>query len=198
MGLLSSVRAGDFYFLKVTNETVPAGRQEKEQRVDKLAKEMAASQAVVFSDYSGLTVSDVGDLRERLSKLGASFRVSKNTLLNIALEKSGLKDGELTGPTAVLATGSADPIEGIKTLVSTFKEKDRGEVKFGFFENAFVDATRIAELAALPGRTELQTQLVWQLSVPIFNLAYILGATQQKLVVALDKVAKGRGGVSDG
>ncbi|NIT04478.1 50S ribosomal protein L10 [Candidatus Saccharibacteria bacterium] len=173
-------------------------KQEKKQQVDELTNEISASQAVVFSDYSGLTVGEIGDLRKRLSDLGARFKVVKNTLLNIALEKSGLKDGKLAGPTAILTTGDADPFESIKMLVSTFKERDKGEVKFGFFENAFVDSVKIAELAAIPGREVLQARVVSQLSAPISNLAYLLNGTSQRLVVALDQIAKGKGGVSDG
>src|SRR3989344_8491262 len=125
--------------------------EEKINQVEELAKEAAESGAVMLSDYSGLTVAEMSELRKRLMALGADLRVVKNTLLGLALEKAGLKDGELEGPTAALFSLSADPIESIRVMVSYLKEKAKGEVKFGFFEKKPMTAEGFAELAMLPG-----------------------------------------------
>jgi large subunit ribosomal protein L10 len=179
-------------------EAVPAGRQEKVNQIEELAKEAAESGAVVFSDYSGLTVTEMSELRKKLAAIGADLRVVKNTLLVLALEKADLKDGELKGPTAALFSRSADPIESIKVLVSYLKEKAKGEVKFGFFEKNQTAAARLMELAVLPGKLVLQDQLVSQLSAPIYKLAYVLSVQQKKLVVILDAISKTKGGVANG
>jgi len=172
--------------------------EEKVQQVEELAKEAAESGAVVFSDYSGLTVTEMSELRKKLMELGADLRVVKNTLLGLALEKAGLKDGEIEGPTAALFSRSADPIESIKILVSYLKEKAKGQVKSGFFEKKSMAAEGFAELALLPGKAALQSRLVSQLSSPIFKLAYVLSAQQQKLVMIFDAIAKTKGGVDNG
>ncbi|MEX1068564.1 MAG: 50S ribosomal protein L10 [Patescibacteria group bacterium] len=170
-------------------------KEEKVQQVEELAKEATESGAVVFSDYSGLTVTEMSELRKRLSALGADLRVVKNTLLNLAMEKANFQIEGLEGPTAALFSRSADPIESIKILVSYLKEKAKGEVKFGFFEKAKTAAEGILELAALPGKAVLQAQLVSRLSSPIYKLAYVLSAQHQKIVMVLDQISKTRGGV---
>ncbi|GMR18893.1 MAG: 50S ribosomal protein L10 [Patescibacteria group bacterium] len=169
--------------------------KEKAKQVENLIDEIARSEAVVFSDYAGFTVTEMTELRRKLSELGAVLQVTKNSLLKLALEKGGLPlPRELTGPTATLFSGEADPIESIKTLASFIKEKGKGEVKSGFFEKAFVAAEEVGALASLPGKKVLQAQLVNRLAAPIYNLAYVLGNGPQKLVSVLDQITKQRGG----
>lgn len=173
-------------------------KEEKVRQVEELAQGAAGSGAVVFADYSGLTVTEMSELRKKLSEIGANFLVVKNTLIGLALKKAGLDSESLEGPTAVLLTLSADPIESIKILVSYLKEKAKGEVKFGFFEKSLMVAAGIADLALIPGKAVLQARLVSQLSAPIYKLAYVLSAQQQKLVMVLDAISKSKGGVSNG
>jgi large subunit ribosomal protein L10 len=172
--------------------------EEKVNQVEELAKEAAASGAVVFSDYSGLTVAEMSELRKKLAVLGANLQVVKNTLLHLSLEKADLKDGELAGPTAALFSRSADPIESIKILVSYLKEKAKGKIKFGFFEKEPMAAEGFAELAMLPGKAALQARLFYHLASPIYRLAYVFTSQQKKLVTVLSQISKTRGGVNNG
>lgn len=169
--------------------------EEKTKQVENLAQEIANSETIVFSDYAGLTVTEMTELRRKLSELGADFKVVKNTLLRRALEKEGLSlsDG-LTGPTVALFSGESDPIESVKVLVTYLKDKGRGEVKSGFFEKVFIAASELKTLASLPGIAALQARLVVQLSAPIRKFAYLLSGNQQKLVSVLDRIATARGG----
>jgi len=173
-------------------------KEEKKLQVEKLSEEIAASGAVVLADYSGLTVPQVQALRGKLAEMGASFKVIKNTLISLAFEKANLKDGELEGPTAVLLSKKADPLEVIKVLVAIFKESGKGEVKFGFFEKGFVGAQQVLELASLPGKKTLQNKLVSQLISPIWRFANALSYGQKSLVTVLSEVAKAKGGVTNG
>ncbi|MDP2735783.1 MAG: 50S ribosomal protein L10 [bacterium] len=172
--------------------------EEKKQQVEKISQELSASEAVVLADYSGLTVADVNELRTKLAELGAGFQVVKNTMLRIAFEETGLKNGDLSGPTAVLTSGQADPIESIRELVTALKEKGKGEVKFGFFEKVFMEAARVLELSSLPGKQALQAQLVYQLASPLTRFARALSYSQRSFVVVLDQIGKARGGVDNG
>ena len=170
--------------------------EEKIKQVEELAEKASQSGAVVFSDYSGLTVTEMFELRKKLTELGADLRVVKNTLLRLAMAKAGLKGGEIEGPTSALFSRGADPIESIKTLAMFLKEKGKGALKFGFFEKALVKLDRLTELAEILPKPALQARLVSQLKSPLFKLAYVLSAQQQKLVLVLDRVAKSRGGVN--
>ncbi|OGC56041.1 50S ribosomal protein L10 [candidate division WWE3 bacterium RIFCSPHIGHO2_01_FULL_48_15] len=170
-------------------------KEEKVQQVEELAKEAEESGAVVFADYRGLTVSEMAQLRKKLADLPAQagmradLKVVKNTLLRFSLEKAKLSLPEqLTGPTAVLFSRAADPIESIKTLVTFFKAKEKGEVKAGFWEKTAAGVAQILALAALPGRKVLEAQLVSQLSSPVYRLVYALSGQPQRLVSVLNQI----------
>ncbi len=169
--------------------------EKKIKQVEELAKEASESGAIVFSDYRGLTVAEMTALRKKLSELGVDFRVVKNTLQRLALEKASLPLAEdFSGPTAALFSRSADPIESVKALVTFLKEKAKGEVKAGFFEKARMGAEELLALAALPSKNVLQAQLVSRLSSPIYGLAYALSYNQTRLVLALNNIYNKKGG----
>ena len=180
-------------------------KAEKVQRVEKLAEGLKESQAVIFADYSGLSVAEMIDLRKRLSQLGAEFRVAKNTLIRLAAEKVKLPfEEKLSGPTAVLFSRGADPLQAVKAVVMFFHQKGKGRVKFGVFsakggpasgrEWDLLDAARVLELARIPARAVLESCLVWVLNTPIQKLAFVLRGNQQDLVSVLSKIAKDKGG----
>jgi len=179
-------------------------KEEKVKQVEELAQKAQESGAVVLSDYRGLSVAELAELRGKLSALGADFQVVKNTILKRALEKAALSlPGELTGPTGVLFSQSADPLESLKTLVTLLKEKGKGEVKLGFldatgaasnsrsarFEKARMAAEELLSLAALPGRKVLEAQLVFQLLSPIHKLSDVLRSPGQRFISVLSQVA---------
>lgn len=173
--------------------------EEKVKQVEELAQEAAESGVVIFSDYSGLTVAEMTELRKRLTVLGADFRIVKNTLLKRSLEKANLGlEEELIGPTAALFSRTADPIESVKVLVSFLKEKAKGELKFGLFEKARMAAEEILSLAAIPGKAVLQARFVSQLISPVHRLVHTLSNSQQGLVLVLSQISKSRGGVENG
>ena len=167
-------------------------KEDKVEQVEKLTEGLKESQAVLFADYSGLSVVEMTDLRKKLSQLGAELRVVKNTLIKLAAEKAKLPIAELTRPTAVLFSKEADPIESFKAVVAAFKEK--GEVKFGVFEGGLLDAPKVLELARLPTRAVLEARLVGALSSPLAKFVLTLKESQRSLVAVLGQVAKARGG----
>lgn len=169
-------------------------KEEKIKQVEKLAEGLKGSQAVVFSDYAGLSVAEMSELRKKLGELGAVFKVIKNTLIKLAAEKAGVPFEELAGPTAVLLSQEADPIECVKAVVSIFKEAGKGEVKFGIFEGSLLDVAGISELAFLPSKAALQGRLVGMLISPIFRFVTVLQGTQRSFVSVLDQIGKSKGG----
>ena len=173
-------------------------QEEKKQQVESLSQEMASSEAVILADYSGLSVSQVQSLRNKLSELGASFKVIKNTLIGLSFKEAGLKDGELEGPTAILLSQGADHMEAIKSLVTTLKESGKGAIKFGFFEKSYLGQMQVMELASLPGKKVLQAKLVSQLSSPVWRFANALSYSSRSLVMVLNGIAKSKGGVTNG
>lgn len=168
-------------------------KEDKVQQIEKLTQRLKESPAVVFADYSGLSMVGMTDLRKKISQLGAELKVAKNTLIKLAAEKAKFPlEKELSGPTIILFSRKADPIESVKTIVSFLKKK--GAVKFGVFERNLLDASEVLELARLPTRAVLEGQLVGALNIPIARFVLTLKETQRSLVAVLSEVSEARGG----
>lgn len=171
-------------------------RAQKEENVSKLIEKLKSSKSVVLTDYQGITMSQLSDLRNKLRDQDAEFTVTKNTLLDLSLKQVDL---ELTnpevnsGPTATLFAYE-DEISPIKILVKALKDIQIGKVKGGFVNGQFLDAFSITRLANLPGKLELRGQVVGLINSPLQGLATVLQGNLNNLVYALDQIRISRGG----
>lgn len=175
---------------------MPKTRTQKEAMVVTLTDKLSRSKSVVFADYQGITMPQLQSLRKQLKDQGAEFSVTKNNLLNLALKQNGQQladDAVLAGPVATLFAYD-DEILPIKTLVKSLKEFSVGKVKAGFFEADFLTAAEVARLASLPGKQELQGQLVGLLAAPLKGLVTVLNGNIRGLAVALDQIRISKGG----
>jgi large subunit ribosomal protein L10 len=166
-------------------------RVEKEAEVTELRERAARANALILADYRGLTVSDANDLRGRLRAIGEGnieYRVTKNTLLRIALSGTDLQAIEplLAGPTAV-ALAFDEPSVLAKALVDYAKENEKFEIKGGFIAGEVVDLAEVRALAALPGKDELRSQLMSAIQAPMQNLTSTLYALLGNMRNALEQ-----------
>jgi large subunit ribosomal protein L10 len=128
-------------------------RPEKEQLVVELKEKMKGAAALYYTDFNGLNVKRMTDLRRKLKKAGVEYVVIKNTLALRAVNESGLPQTALKGQTGVVI--ASDAIAAAKVLTDFAKENDqRPSVKGGVYEGAAVDAAMVKKLALLPTRTE--------------------------------------------
>ena len=153
---------------------------------------------MVLTDYRGLTTSQIEELRQKTEEAGGTFMITKNTLLRLAAEKTGLPrdfaEGEiLRGPTATLFSFS-DEIAPIKDLVNSAKEWGLPTIKAGFLGQEFITAEKVKELAKLPGKNELLAKLVGQIQAPISTLTNILQGNLRNLIYLLQAINKSKGG----
>ncbi len=169
-------------------------KADKVQQVEELSGGLKESRAVVFTDYTGLSVREVSELRKKLRELSAEFKVIKNTLISLAADKAQLPAADLGGPTAVLLSRKGDPIECIKAVVSFLKGKGKGTIKSGIFEGALKSAADVSELALIPSKAVLEGRLVGMLNAPISRFVNVMCGNQRSLVSVLSEVAKRRGG----
>ncbi len=134
-------------------------RPEKEQLVAELKDKLKGATALYYTDFTGLNVKRMTDLRRRLRKAGIEYVVIKNTLALKAVNESGLVGVRLKGPTGVVV--AKDGITAAKVL-STFRKENeqRPAVKGGLYEGAVVDEALMKKLAALPTRDEALSQLL--------------------------------------
>lgn len=164
-------------------------RQQKEEAVVKLSEKIGKAKSIVFTDYKGLSMKQLSDLRDKLRDVNGEFTITKNTLLKRALPIS-----ELEGPTATLFAYD-DEISPIKILVKALKDAALGKVKGGFLGIAVLDESNILKLAALPTKDELRGQTVGVLVAPLQGMVSVLQGNLVKLVYALSEIHKSKGGV---
>ncbi len=181
---------------------MPKTRVQKEETVKILTEKLANAKSVVFADYRGLTMSQLSDLRNKLREVGGEFNITKNTLVQLALDNeqwtnnsqiSNVKSQMLIGPTATLIAND-DEISPIKLLVKALKEAGIGSIKGGFLGQETLDASEVNRLAQLPTKDELRGQTVGILVAPLQGIVGVLQANLRNLVYALSAIQKSRGG----
>jgi large subunit ribosomal protein L10 len=146
---------------------------------------------VFLTDYRGLTVSDLANLRRQLRENGVDYRVAKNTLLLIAAQRAGL-DGLgalLTGPTAV-GFASGDEIAAARALSDFARISRIMVVKGGVLGGQVISAADVTQLATLPGRPQVQADLVGAVQGPMASVIGVLNGALSGIVHALEERTK--------
>lgn len=155
-------------------------RADKEQLVTELKSKMEGAQALYFTDFTGLNVKRMTELRRRFRKAGVEYVVIKNSLALRAVNESGLTGERLRGPTGVVV--AKDPFTAAKVLVDFAKENDQKPgMKGGIFEGNAVDEATIRKLATLPTREEALGQFVSALNSVLMMFALALDARRTQL-----------------
>ena len=160
----------------MANEKIIAQKQEE---VTKLAEKIKNAKFVLLTDYRGINVGDVTELRANLRKSNSEYTVIKNNIIRRAIAEAkieGLEDSVLEGPTAVIIDNN-DYLAPAKVIYNYMKENEFYKIKGGILEGKVVSVEEIIELAKLPSREELLSKLSGSL----------LG-TISKLAVGLDQV----------
>ncbi len=145
---------------------------------------------VVVTHYSGLTVKDMGDLRDRMRAEGAGFKVTKNRLTRRALEGTKFQDLRdlFTGPTAIAY--SENPVSAAKVAVNFAKDNDNLVVLGGAFGAERLDVDRIEVLAALPSLDEIRATFVALINAPATRIVGVLQAPAGQIARVLGAYAE--------
>jgi len=165
-------------------------QQSKIDAVNALKEQFDGVNSFFFTDYRGLTVSQVTDLRNKLRAQNAEYHVIKNNLAKIAMKDLG-NDGVssmLVGPTAVaLARDEAGPVA--KTLLDFGKDAPV-VMKGGYLDGAVYDMSGVEAFSKLPTRIELIAKLMGTMNAPVQSVAFVLNGVTSKLVRTLAAVAE--------
>ena len=167
-------------------------RQKKETSLKNLEESLAKMKSLVLIDYYGLKVKEINELRKNLKAAGCQYVVTKKTLLRKALEKIGsnvIDLKKIIGGIG-LVLGLEDEISPIKTVATFSKNHEKMKIQGGVFNQTFVDLTQLKQLAALPSREQLLTQVVWTIKAPIQNLVSAMHGNLRKLVYAFSAIAE--------
>jgi large subunit ribosomal protein L10 len=165
-------------------------RAQKAEAVQSLNGLFADAGAVVVAHYSGMTVAQMGELRSRLRKAGASFKVAKNRLAVRALEgtqATGISD-LFKGPTGIAY--SKDPVAAPKVLVAYAKENDKLKILGGIAVGSVLNVEGVKALAELPSLDQLRGKIIGLLQAPATKVACVLQAPAGQLARVLAAYAK--------
>ena len=162
-------------------------RSDKEQLVAELTEKIRGAKALYYTDFTGLNVKRMTELRRRFRRAGVEYVVIKNTLAARAAADAGL-DGatdRLRGPTGVVI--GTDAIVAAKVLADFAKENDqRPEVKGGLLEGKIIDAEQVKKLAAMPSLEQRLAELGAGLQAPLSGFLGALNGLLYMFVGALD------------
>ena len=136
-------------------------REQKATKVEELREMMSKVDSIVLTEYSGLTVEEMFQLRNEMRKEKIHYKVIKNTLFNRAVEgtaKAALSD-YLKGPIGI-AYSLDDPLSPAKALTNYIKKNEKLGLKVGFFDGRVLNASQIETLSKLPGKEVLRSQFL--------------------------------------
>ncbi|MEY2825670.1 MAG: ribosomal protein [Actinomycetota bacterium] len=158
----------------------------KEASVAELTESFRSSNAVVLTEYRGLTVAQLKQLRRSLAQ-DATYVVAKNTLISIAAKQAGVTafDGQLVGPTAMTFV-HGDPVTVAKALRAFAKDNPLLVVKGGVMDGAALSAAEVSKLADLETKEVLLAKAAGVLKASLFKAAYTFNALPSKAVRVVD------------
>ena len=169
---------------------------EKQTIVAELVRKLQAARSVYVTDYQGLNVAQVSDLRRRLRKAGVEYVVIKNTLAKRAFlgaTVTGL-DAHLSGPTALAL--AKDASSAAKVLADFAKEFQKPAVKGGIVEGRAVTPAEVKRLASLPPREQLLAELGAAMQAPLSGFLGALQALLSNFAGALEALKTQREGAA--
>jgi large subunit ribosomal protein L10 len=168
-------------------------RNEKEQLVTELRDKIKGASAVYYTDFSGLNVKRMTELRRRLRRAGVEYVVIKNTLALRAVNESGLTGTRLRGPTGIVV--GSDPVAAAKVLSDFAKENEqRPEVKGGMLDGQAIQPAQVQKLASLPSREQLLAELGAGFMSPMAAFAGAMNGLLYMFAGALDALKTQREG----
>ena len=166
-------------------------RERKAEKINTFKEHLEHSQAVVIADYKGLTVKQMEELRAKLRGAGGSVSVIKNTLARVALNDIGIDtlDADLQGQVAFVFS-EKDAVAGTKVASDFAKAQKQFNIVSGLFDGRRLTLDQVKELAALPGRHELQGKLVGILIAPLADMVGTFQAPFREFIGTLEAYAK--------
>ena len=166
-------------------------KEKKQNYIKDMTTQFDKTEAVIVAHYQGLTVKQLDELRSEMRKHGIIFKITKNRITKLALEKTKCKDlsNLFAGPTAVAL--SEDAITSAKILTKFSKENKNLKILGGIMGSDILDVAGVQNVASLPTLDEARAKIVGILRSPAQKIASILLAPASKIaILALEKSKK--------
>jgi large subunit ribosomal protein L10 len=171
-------------------------RVAKEKAVDTLSGELGRIKLAVMTDYRGLTVREVEELRSVLRAEGISYRVTKNTLLRLAAKNNPalaqIEPTSFTGPMA-LAMGFDDEVAAARVIFQFSKTHHALEIVGGITaEGHLLTALQVKALATLPSREQLLAQVVGTIAAPLTGFVGVMSGNVRSIINVLNALSEAK------
>ena len=166
-------------------------KEQKKNYIEEMTSKFENSKAVMVTHYQGLTMTQLDELRAKMREHGIQFKITKNRITKLALEKTRCKELSklFTGPTAVAL--SSDAITSAKILTNFSKENSNLKILGGIMGEDILDVAGVQNVATLPSLDEARAKIVGILRSPAQKIASILLAPASKIaILALEKSKK--------
>jgi len=166
----------------------------KDESVAALKDNFSKANAVIFADYKGVTSEEMNLLRRNLRDKKVHVKVAKNNLVRIALKGTPKEQAveKLAGPTVTLfALG--DAVEAAKAIAEYAKKVEAFSIKDGFLGDQVMNEAEIKQLATLPSKEQLLSQLLSVMNGPIRNFVCVLNAAQRDFTRVVQAIADKKG-----
>ena len=156
-------------------------KEKKQVYIKEMSSQLDKAEAVIVAHYQGLTVKQLDELRKKMREHGIQFKITKNRITKLALEKTKCKDlsNLFTGPTAV-AFGE-DAIMSARILSKFAKDNENLKLIGGIMDNEVLDSAGVQNVASLPTLDEARANIVGILNAPASKLISILLAHSEKM-----------------
>jgi large subunit ribosomal protein L10 len=165
----------------------------KRETVAALKEELSSSTTLIVSEYRGLKVGEIAEIRRSLRKQDVSYRVVKNRLMRIAANESGndALSPFLEGPSAI-AFGSGDEATIAKAVLDATRPYKIVKVKGGVLSGRAIDASGVSRLATLPSREVLLAQIAGAIAAPMATVAGLFDAPLRDIAGGIGALADKR------
>ncbi|AIL64922.1 Ribosomal protein L10 [Rickettsiales bacterium Ac37b] len=159
---------------------------QKKQIVSDLGQSISNTNTMIVSHYQGLTVKEIMVLRRRIDEIGGNFKVTKNSLVRLAVMNTGFEplSSLFLGPTAIAFSDNSVALA--KIMVDYAKENEKLIIKGGIIDSKLIDTNDIKALAALPSIEELRAKIIGTIIAPATKLVSVLQAPAGQLVRMLN------------
>ena len=161
-------------------------KQKKAELVAQYVEQLKQSRGIILTDYRGLGVGDMGDIRHAMRPVGGKFQVVKNRLLALALKEVGMSVAEewLIGPTAVgFCHDEVPPV--VKALTDAVKELEMLRIKGGLVGTSVITGEQVHAIADLPSRETLLAQVLGTINAPASRVSGVVASGLRQVLNVL-------------
>lgn len=162
-------------------------KEQKNQVVAELKEKFEKTKGMVMTEYKGMTVAEITELRDQLRSKGIDYKVVKNTLARIASEGTPIEAAkdQFKGPIGV-AMGFDDAAVVAKTVLDFSKKNDKLKIMGGVVDGSLYDEAAMKTIASLPSRDVLLGMMAGTMNAPASKMARLMNATVVQFAYALN------------